>query len=115
MMYPLYLLAAFGLCFGFMNKATPLYGKIDFFDRMWECSYCTGFHCGWLMWVLAFILEGKPPMGDFGRALGVVQVVGSIPLWAFASSAFCYTLDITTKLMESHIQVPNYDEEEDSE
>lgn len=116
MMYLLFLLTAFGLCFGFMNKATPLYGKSDFFDRMLQCSYCTGFHCGWMVWVLAFIVEGKPPMGDFESALGIAGVIISIPVWAFASSAFCYTLDTVTKLMESRTLVPDYDDdEEDSE
>jgi len=107
MTYLIYLLAAYGLCFGFMNKATPLYGKSAFLDKMLQCSYCTGFHCGWMVWILALLITGKPVMGNLESVWGVIQMVFSIPLWAFASAVFCYTMDTATKYLESRTLVPD--------
>lgn len=83
-MIVLKLLAAYGLCFALMNDKT---GMVDGIRRvpcigprleaMVQCSYCTGFHCGWLVWLLT------EPSWQFGDAI----------LWAFASAAFCYGAD----------------------
>ena len=60
----LLLIAAYGVCFGLMNEkvailnrvlyALPLFRREDgnFFRRMFRCSYCTGFHAGWMVWLL---------------------------------------------------------------
>lgn len=46
------LLAFYAVTFGLMNKITFAYNKVGFFDRMFECSYCTGFHAGWIVYIL---------------------------------------------------------------
>lgn len=84
------LLLAYGLCFGLMNKV-DLLRKAAFFDRMLSCSYCTGFHAGWLAWVLTRTVHGLPHTAQ--DALTPI-------LWAFASSAFCFLVDAASQAVE---------------
>ena len=85
------LLLAYGLCFGLMNKV-DLLRKVAFFDRMLSCSYCTGFHAGWIAWGLTRVVHGLPRTAQ--EALTPI-------LWAFASSAVCYLLDAASQAVES--------------
>lgn len=87
------LVCAYGICFGLMNKVDFL-RKIDFFDRMFSCSYCTGFHAGWVTWVLSRAVYGV----EYSLA-GIAPIV----CWAFASAAFCYAADVSLQLAESWI------------
>lgn len=84
------LLFAYGICFGLMNKVDVL-RKIAFFDRMLSCSYCTGFHAGWIAWGLSRAFHG------FDAS---VQGVAPVVAWAFASSAFCYLSDVASQAAE---------------
>ena len=90
------LLAAYGICFGIMNKLSFLYGKVDIFDRLVSCSYCVGFHTGWMVWGLS-------------QLSGVVESSGpfylEIPLWGLTTAAFCYICDTLLRLVESHTSV----------
>lgn len=82
------LLASYGLCFGLMNEKVEAVNKFlywlpirrteegNLFERMFRCSYCTGFHTGWICCLL----------------LGDVTLSG-ILLFSFASSAFCFIVD----------------------
>jgi hypothetical protein len=85
------LLLAYGLCFGLMNKVDVL-RKVAFFDRMLSCSYCTGFHAGWIAWVLTRAVYGLPT--------ALLDAPAPI-LWAFSSSAVCYLLDAASQAVES--------------
>ena len=87
------LLLAYGLCFGFMNKVTFL-RKVKFFDRMLSCSYCTGFHAGWIAWLLSRPL--------YGVSLSL-EAISPVVLWAFASAAFCYAADVALQLAEGFV------------
>lgn len=91
------LLAAYALAFGLQNdKAKPLTDqlrKIGFFDRMLSCTYCTGFHCGWVVWLATWGATGVAPATDFAA-------VPSILLWAFASAAWCYVVDAVVQYLE---------------
>jgi len=84
------LLLAYGLAFGLMNKVEAL-RKVAFFDRMLSCSYCTGFHAGWLAWVLTRTVHGLPHTAQ--DALTPI-------LWAFSSSAFCFLVDAASQAVE---------------
>lgn len=102
----LLLIAAYGVCFGLMNEklavlnrvlyALPLFRREDgnFFQRMFRCSYCTGFHAGWMMWMVGvlphFITAG----------LSVPEMVADAAIAAFASSAFCYAADTIIQWFE---------------
>lgn len=85
----------YGLCFGFQNKVPFLYGKSDFTDSLLQCSYCMGFHCGWLSWIILYLLNGC-------KDVTVVEVITSLLVYGFTSSAFCYVLDSLVQLVESH-------------
>jgi len=90
-----YLLLAYGLCFGFQNKATFLHGKSEFTDALLRCTYCTGFHCGWMVWLLAWAMTGTPPADDYA-------IIPSVLGWSFVSSAFCYGVDAFIKWAEAN-------------
>lgn len=96
------LLLAYGLCFGLMNKVDALRSEKwplgAFFNRMLSCSYCTGFHAGWLAWALSRLVYGieLTPSG-FAPAL----------VWAFASSAFCYVVDVASQAAERAFPPPS--------
>jgi hypothetical protein len=54
----IHLIAAFGICFGLQNDKALFLTKYirkegNFFDKMFDCSYCTGFHSGWIVWLLS--------------------------------------------------------------
>lgn len=106
-----YLVVAYGITFGMQHKAPFLRDKSDWVDKMLACTYCTGFHAGWITWFgwkLKMIFED--PMNVTG--ITVIEMV----LFAMGSAAFSYFLDTLIRLMESHadpIDVPEDDNEED--
>lgn len=87
------LLLCYGFCFGLMNKV-DFPRKIKLFNRLLSCSYCTGFHAGWISWALTRGVHGFEP--TLSAASGAL-------LWAFCSSAFCYLLDIGSQFVEARI------------
>lgn len=106
----LYLLVAYGITFGMQHKALFLRGKSDWIDRMLACTYCTGFHAGWITWIgwkLKMIFEN--PMSVFG--ITIVEMV----LFAMASAGFSYFFDTLIRLMESHADPIDLEVEEDGE
>lgn len=81
------LLAAYGLVFGLMNDkfpVVPVVRRVAFFDRMFSCAYCAGFHAGWLVWLAS------------GAGLTREMLV-----FAFTSSVFCYGLDTLLRWVEA--------------
>lgn len=88
------LLLAYGLCFGLMNKVEFL-RKVNFFDRMLSCSYCTGFHAGWLAWLSSRAVYGW---------ISEPQEVGTALIWAFCSAVFCYLIDTLSQFVENFHQ-----------
>lgn len=89
----LLLLFAYGLTFGLQHKASFLWEKSDLTDSLLKCSYCTGFHAGWIVWLLH--LAAQP---DLEWTL-VPVVIGSI-LFAFGSAGFAYFGDVLTQWLE---------------
>lgn len=92
------LLLCYGLMFGFQNKVPFLYGKSAWVDKLLQCSYCLGFHCGWIAWIFMFGILGFPE-------IPLVPAISSILIYAFSSSAFCYITDALVQLVESHTLV----------
>jgi hypothetical protein len=102
----LFLLAAYGVCFGVMNDKAPLVPALrrlplfpdkdgrTFFTRMFLCPYCTGFHAGWAVWLLLRL----PDILVGGGAWPTL--VGSLLVHAFAASAFCYLADTAAQWLE---------------
>lgn len=81
----LILLAAAGITFALQHKATILHNKLALLDRMLKCTYCTGFHGGWIAYLIAFAPQVNPQ-----DAL----------LYAFSSAIFSYALDEVVKFFE---------------
>ena len=110
MIFLLLFLMSYGLCFGLMNgKARILTDRLlripflmqddgmNFFARMLICPYCTGFHTGWISWLL---LRGPHHYNQVTTPLHVVSAVTELIAVAYASSAVCYLLDTAAQWLE---------------
>lgn len=87
-----HLLVAYGICFGLMNKVEFL-RRVSVLDRLLDCAYCTGFHCGWVTWLAMAVAGRQMPEEGWANLLGVL-------VWGFASAAFCYIVDATVQWFE---------------
>lgn len=92
----IHLVVAYGITFGAMNKVDFLHGKTKFTDALLACAYCTGFHAGWITWLLTRPFYGWP------------NPLWALPfealLWAFAASVFSYGCDSVLQLAESWVR-----------
>jgi|13_taG_2_1085334.scaffolds.fasta_scaffold32283_2 hypothetical protein len=98
------LLSSYGVCFALMNdkakfltdalKSIPIFvtEKGSFFERMLICSYCTGFHTGWLCYLIA--------MAHPGVSINLYGNIVEIILTSFASAIFCYSVDVIIQWFE---------------
>jgi hypothetical protein len=103
------LLAAYGLCFALVNdkaafltnplKRLPLFRDAEdgenFFGRLLRCPYCTGFHAGWVVWL---VFHAPSFLGDADVAISSL-ISGGI-LFTFASCTFCYIVDVAAQWFE---------------
>ena len=96
------LLLCYGLCFGLMNKVDFL-RKVPFFDRMLSCSYCTGFHAGWMGWLLSRLVYGLGVTASTPASEALAATLGHAALWAFTSAGFCYVVDVVSQLAEGWV------------
>jgi hypothetical protein len=90
-----YFIAAYGICFGLMNDKSSLVARVRrvaVFDRMFQCAYCTGFHAGWVVWVVRGIVSGFPSSW--------VVALAEASVWALASAAACYGVDAAVCRLE---------------
>jgi len=94
----LFLLCAYGLVFGVQHKVPFLHGKLNLLDKLLACSYCLGFWMGWASWGLSWLAQGQPVLGDPSGE--IVALVASGFVWAFASTVFCYFMDVLTVWLE---------------
>jgi nitrate/nitrite transporter NarK len=81
----LVLLAAAGITFALQHKIPAIHKKHPFLDAMLKCTYCTGFHGGWIAYTIQSLFEWS-----FQEAL----------LFAFAGAIFSYALDEIVKFFE---------------
>lgn len=93
----IHLIAAFGICFGLQNDKALFLTKYirkegNFFDKMFDCSYCTGFHSGWIVWLLSAAGTGFTGLTIYSPIEMVV--------FAFASAAFCMVTDVVSQYVE---------------
>lgn len=89
-----HLLLCYGICFALMNKIEFLHGKIAIVDRLLKCSFCTGFHSGYISFILVSVSQNHE------------WSIASVPAalcWAFTSAASCFILDVCTQLLEKHL------------
>jgi hypothetical protein len=86
----------FFMAFAFQNKAPFLYGRSNFTDRLLQCTYCLGTHCGWITWVLACVLAGQWLLPTWW------QNIASMLVWAGCGAVFSYAIDTVIRWLESH-------------
>lgn len=103
------LVFAFAVCFGIQHKVPFLHGKFDLLDKMLECTYCTGFHAGWIVWVMTWGASASVPADTF--LLNFYSVIS----WSFISSIFCYCADTLLKWVEFNSESDFSDEEDDND
>ena len=102
------LLIAYAVCFGIQNKLLFLRNRHDLLDHLLVCTYCTGFHAGWITYIL-----WVQPDSIFNMVQYILPLLG----FSLASSAFCYGLDTLIRLMErfAPISPPVYEQEYEEE
>jgi hypothetical protein len=98
------LLASYGVTFGLQQKAEFLRGKHEFLDKMLDCTYCTGFHAGYLTYGLKKGL-------DFAQTGKFDATLSEGVTFAFASSAFSYLADSAGRYLESNSDPIEIEEE----
>ena len=89
------LLCAYAICFGIQHKIGFLHGKTDFTDKLLACTYCTGFHAGWITYLLN---QGSSCLQNGKFDVNLLDLV----LFAFASSIFAYVSDTLVRVMETY-------------
>jgi hypothetical protein len=63
----------------------------EFFHKLLSCSFCTGFHAGWLAYLL---------VADLKLSLALPF---DLLTYSFASASFCYVLDTLLIKLESDV------------
>lgn len=76
--------------------------RVHFIALMLRCSYCTGFHAGWLSYLLLFL--GRVPF-DFRNMFS----------YAFASAAFCYLADNCAQALEKYVDAQDLQRHSESD
>ena len=118
MIYAVLMLSAWGLCFGFQHKIPMLHGKSDFIDSMLACTFCTGFHAGYMVWMLWMGSQlDIAASGVF--EVSIVSIMASLfkmacegAIYALASASFCYMSDTWSRYLESNSDPIEVEEEE---
>lgn len=86
------LLVTYALTFGIQNKMPFLY-RFEWLHRFLSCTYCVGFHAGWMTWLLAWAVMGTTPAEGW-------YIIPSVLIWALCGAAFCYAFDALVKYLE---------------
>jgi len=85
------LLACYGLTFGLMNKTLWLQNRSQFASSLLSCSYCTGFHSGWIIYLISNLDKLN---------ITSASAISNVLLYSFASACFCYILDVFAQKLE---------------
>jgi hypothetical protein len=71
-----------------MNKTSWAQNRYQLLDDMLACSYCTGFHAGWI----SLLILHPALFND----------VQTILFWSFVSSSFSYIVDTFVAYLEEN-------------
>ena len=99
-----FILTSYGITFFLQHKAYPFLSKQPFFKEMLECTFCTGFHGGWI----AFLLLAK------NEPILKWQFIAELISWGFAGAAAAYIVDTLISKVEEYGN-GNYSDIEESE
>ena len=92
----LFLLVAYGIGFWLQNKADFLRGISALVDKGLDCTFCTGFHSGWITFL---VLQA----GSWTEHTLNWRLVPQALAFGFAASAFNYAFDTLVRFVESRI------------
>ena len=115
------LLAAYALCFALQHKLSWFHGKTEWTDKMLECTFCTAFHTGWILYILHSVSTIHTIIDVNGtiQAITLMSKLFLLPvnavIFGLASSAFAYGIDTAIRLMESHADPIEVEEESEEE
>ena len=84
------LLLMYGLTFGIMNKIPQIHNRAALLDSLFTCSYCTGFHVGWMLYLVNIY--------STQNQLNLISLI----CWGFISSAWCYIADTFVEYLENN-------------
>jgi len=85
-----FILTSYGITFFLQHKAYPYLEKNEFLKKMLECTFCTGFHGGWIAY---FLLAKHEPVL---RMELVLHLIG----YGFAGAAAAYIVDTLISKVE---------------
>jgi hypothetical protein len=119
MPWPLFILAAYALTFAVQND--KIWGICHLIQRCTEsesrvahwvidlvnCTFCTGFHAGWIVWLLG-LMVWTPPLET---GLDLLQEAVRLFLMGLVSSAACYAMDEAVATLE-HVRGHQPEDEE---
>lgn len=71
-----------------MNKTSWAQNRYQLLDDMLACSYCTGFHAGWI----SLLILHPALFND----------IQTILFWSFVSSSFSYIIDTFVAYLEEN-------------
>jgi hypothetical protein len=99
MNYLFQLFCMYGVMFALRNAQLPgltnvrhwVISQNSFLRKMLECSFCTGFHAGWITYLGTANFAGT----------SVLSVLNSMIYFGFVSAAFCYFLDTLIVKLEN--------------
>ena len=95
----LFLLVAYGIGFWLQNKVEFIRGKSALVDRGLDCTFCTGFHSGWI----TFLILQAGAWSD--HALNW-RLAPQAVAFGFAAAAFNYAFDTLVRFVESRVSSP---------
>lgn len=103
----IYLMAIYGITFALQHKIPKLFRKKtyqeftfkSFRETLLVCSYCIGFHAGWITYLLSNGIN--------------YPSVNIMLIFAFAGAAFSYTLDTYVQKLEQDEEGSDEDSEEE--
>ena len=87
-----FVLTSYGITFFLQHKAYPLLSKEPLLKEMLECTFCTGFHGGWI----AFLLLSKQ------QHVLNAEFVAQIISWGFAGASAAYIVDTIISKIEEY-------------
>lgn len=92
----LFLLVSYGIGFWLQNKVEFIRGKVALVDKGLDCTFCTGFHSGWITFLM---LQAS----SWNEATLNWRLLPQTIAFGFAAAAFNYTFDTLVRFVESRI------------
>ena len=100
------LIAACAVCFALRQRFDFLHRwthRWAFFEELFSCTFCLGFHCGWVVWLIYALAVQQVPLEGWGR----LELAGSTLLFGLAAASVCYVADLVEQILELFVKYLN--------